>query len=49
MYLFIPLQILPVFVVMAVMLFQLIMAIIAGVRAYNGQSYRYPFNLRLLK
>ncbi|BAU06915.1 orotate phosphoribosyltransferase [Fischerella major NIES-592] len=48
-YLFIPLQILPVFVVMAVMLFQLIMAIIAGVRAYNGQSYRYPFNLRLLK
>ncbi|WP_337884805.1 DUF4870 domain-containing protein [Fischerella thermalis] len=34
---------------MAVMLFQLIMAIIAGVRAYNGQSYRYPFNLRLLK
>ncbi|PMB01315.1 orotate phosphoribosyltransferase, partial [Fischerella thermalis CCMEE 5196] len=32
-YLFIPLQILPVFVVMAVMLFQLIMAIIAGVRA----------------
>ncbi|PMB52932.1 orotate phosphoribosyltransferase, partial [Fischerella thermalis CCMEE 5201] len=40
---------LPVFVVMPVMLFQLIMAIIAGVRAYNGQSYRYPFNLRLLK
>ncbi|KOP26038.1 orotate phosphoribosyltransferase [Hapalosiphon sp. MRB220] len=45
----ITLQVLPVFVFVAILLFQLIMVIIAAVRAYNGQSYRYPFNLRLLK
>ncbi len=45
----ITLQVLPVFVFVAILIFQLIMVIIAAVRAYNGQSYRYPFNLRLLK
>ncbi|WP_315789922.1 DUF4870 domain-containing protein [Fischerella sp. JS2] len=47
--LIIPWQILPVFIAIVVIIFQLIMTIIGGLRAYNGQSYRYPFNLRLLK
>ncbi|BAZ66022.1 conserved hypothetical membrane protein [Fischerella sp. NIES-4106] len=46
---FISLQMLLAFVSLAIFLFQLIIVIIAAVKAYNGQSYRYPFNLRLLK
>ncbi|MBE9019589.1 DUF4870 domain-containing protein [Chroococcidiopsis sp. CCALA 051] len=29
--------------------FWLIATIIAAIKAYNGQFYRYPFNIRLLK
>lgn len=32
-----------------IMIFDLIVIIIAAIKAYNGQSYRYPFNLRFLK
>lgn len=32
-----------------VFIFELIVTLIAAIKAYNGQSYRYPFNLRFLK
>ena len=36
-----------VFVLLTI--FELIIIIFAAIRTYNGQSYRYPFNLRFLK
>jgi uncharacterized Tic20 family protein len=32
----------------AIALFQIIVAIIAAMKAQDGEFYRYPFNLRLL-
>jgi hypothetical protein len=47
--LFLSLSYLVLFIWILVLIFQLFVIIIASVRAYNGQSYHYPFNLRLLK
>jgi uncharacterized Tic20 family protein len=43
--LFIPISI----VLSALYVFGLIVVLVAAVKAYNGQSYRYPFNLRFLR
>ena len=37
------------FIGIAVALFGLVMAVIAGVKANNGEMYRYPVTLRLVK
>lgn len=37
------------FILPVVLLLQLIFEIIAGVKANNGEPYRYPFNIRFIK
>ncbi|MEE8457427.1 MAG: DUF4870 domain-containing protein, partial [Acidimicrobiia bacterium] len=38
-----------ILLIAAVVIFQLVMAIIAAVKAANGEMYRYPLTMRMVK
>ena len=38
-----------IFLLWAVAIANLVLCIVAGIKAYGGESYRYPFAIRLIK
>lgn len=38
-----------IFLIWALAIANLVLCIVAGVKAYSGESYRYPFALRLIR